>query len=262
MIIKRSGEKVPYDEGKLRFSLQRSGASKEQIAGIVAKVKAKLKPGMSTTELYRFVSQQLGKRETIACCKYGLKDAMINLGFRGFVFEKFIGKLMAKLGYSVKLNQIMPGKNVTHEIDVSATKGNERIMIECKHHSKPWLGTHINVALATYARFLDVQKNYSAPMLVTNTKFTTAVINYSRSVNLRLLGWKYPRQNSLEQLIEQLKLYPVTALHLPKHVLDQCLDSGVITIDDVKKMTPATLSKRARIPQKHAQAAVEQAKKF
>jgi len=75
------------------------------------------------------------------------------------------------------------------------------------------------VALANYARFLDIEKgrflnsnlNYKS-ILVTNTKFTDEAIKYSKCVGVELLGWKYPIGSGLEKSIEKNQLYPITIL--------------------------------------------------
>ncbi len=261
-VVKRDGEKVPYDEDKLRQSLKRVNASRAVIEEIVAKVERKIYDGITTKELFGFVFKELKKYQKESSYKYNLKNAIIHLGHAGYVFEKFIAKLFERKGYHVKLNQMMPGKRVSHEIDVDATKGNERIMIECKHHSKPWLGTHIEVALAVYARFLDLKEHYTVPMLVTNTKFTSQVIRYAEGAGLRLMGWKYPKKGSLEEEIEKLKMYPVTILEVPHHVLLSCINSEIILLDDIQKFSASELSKKARISIEFANNLQNQTTKF
>ncbi len=261
-VVKRDGERVPYDEEKLKQSLKRVSAGRDVIEEIVAKVERVIYDGMTTKELFSFVFKELKKRQVESSYKYNLKNAIIHLGHAGYVFEQFIGKLFERKGYQVKLNQMMPGKRVSHEIDVSATKGNERIMIECKHHFKPWLGTHIDVALAVYARFLDLKQHYTVPELVTNTKFTSQVIGYAEGVGLQLLGWKYPKKESLEEQIDKYKLYPVTILEVPHHVMLSCINSGVITLDDVQAASASELSKKARIDAEFANKLQEQSEKF
>lgn len=261
-VFKRDGTRVPYSEEKLRNSLKRVNAGRVVVEEIVAKVERKLYDGMTTKELFGFVFKELKKYQRESSYKYNLKNAIIHLGHAGYVFEKFIGKLFECKGYKVKLNQMMPGKRVSHEIDVNATKGNERIMIECKHHSKPWLGTHIEVALAVYARFLDLKEHYTVPMLVTNTKFTSQVIRYAEGAGLRLMGWKYPKKGSLEEEIEKHKMYPVTILEVPHHVLLACINSEIILLDQVRALSASELSRKARISIGFANNLKEQADQF
>ena len=134
------------------------------------------------------------------------------MGREGYAFEKLVSIILKKQGFSTSLNQIIKGKYIKHEIDVSAVKDNEKIMVECKHHNKPWLGTDIQTALYVYARFIDVKKSFTGPMLVTNTRFSRQVVTYSKGIGLKLMGWKCPKGDSLEYYIEKFKLYPITML--------------------------------------------------
>jgi hypothetical protein len=49
-------------------------------------------------------------------------------------------------------------------------------------------------------------------VVITNTKFTTAAIDYGTCVGLELISWDYPKNKSLQEWIERTKLYPVTVL--------------------------------------------------
>jgi hypothetical protein len=115
-------------------------------------------------------------------------------------------------------------------------------MIEAKHHDKPWLGESIQTALYVYARFLDLKKSYTKSMLVTNTKFSPQVIEYSNGVGIQLLGWNFPKTNSLKELVEKFKLYPITVLNIKKEKILSYLENGIITIQDlqnVENLSPA-----------------------
>ncbi len=261
-VVKRDGSRVPYNEKKIVRSLKKIGTKDEVIDAVLSAVKRKLYNGITTTQLFVIVSQELKKNKPELCCKYNLKQALINLGFAGFLFEKFVAKILKHQGYDVALNRIIKGKNVTHEIDVSANKGNEKIMVECKHHSKPWLGTHIETALAVYARFLDVKHTYNKAMLVTNTKFTNHVINYSKGVGVQVMGWDYPKDNSLKLCVEKLKMYPVTALKLNKNVISACLRNNIITVHDVLRIPPAKLAKTIHVKESIVKSLIEQSQKI
>ncbi|MBU90072.1 hypothetical protein CMO94_00910 [Candidatus Woesearchaeota archaeon] len=172
----------------------------------------------------------------------------------------FVSILLKKQGYSIKLNRIIKGEYIRHEIDISAIKGKERIMVECKHHAKPWLGTSIQTALYVYARFLDVKKLFTVPMLVTNTKFSPQVITYSKGIGLELMGWKIPKDNSLECNIEKYKLYPVTMLSsLDKKKISELLRLNIILISELFDIGSSRLSKILRIPKSKANKILEEA---
>jgi hypothetical protein len=111
---------------------------------------------------------------------------------------------------------------VTHEVDVTAQKDNRHIMVECKFHNQPGVKSDVKVALYVQARFEDVAKKWQQEpshgqrfheaWLVTNTKLTTDAIRYASCVGMTAIGWRFPEDNSLEHLIEQFNLHPLTCL--------------------------------------------------
>ena len=139
-----------------------------------------------------------------------------------------------------------------------AEKGTEKIMVECKHHRREFIVAHIQTALYVYARFLDVKKNFTTPMLATNTKFTPQVLTYARGVGLRLLGWSYPKGNGLEDLLAQYKLYPITMHHmLDQRIIDKCLENNIVLLTDIERFTPKKLSTMLEISETKAKQIID-----
>ncbi len=261
-VIKLNGEKEKYSESKIKRSLMNAGATKKQAREIAAKVRRILYNNITTKEIFRYAFREYKKIEPVMGCKFNLKNSILQLGESGFPFEAFIERILIAEGYSCKRNLIVKGKIITHEIDVTAKKGKEVLMVECKHHSKPWVGENIQTALYVYARFLDVKKRFTRPMLATNTKFSKQVIDYSRGVGLKLLGWKYPRGESLEKKIEKFKLFPITTIPLKRFVLEACLKNDIILLQDLRKYTPKKLSRLFRISKTQAENIVKKASKI
>lgn len=236
LVEKMDGTQEPYDSEKLRKSLKRVGADKKVIDEILEKVNSILHDGIKTKKLFRFVHKELDKTRPAAGLKYNLKRAMIDMRIHGgFVFEKFIGKVLEKQGYKIKMNPIVKGEFITHEIDVAADKEDEKLLVEVKHHMRPWEGVSIQTALYVYARFLETKKTFNRPMLVTNTKFSGQVIRYSKGVGIRLMGWKYPYKNSLEDNIAKYNLYPITCLKLPREQTEEWLKRNVLTLQQLRQ---------------------------
>ncbi|OYT36442.1 hypothetical protein B6U91_01180 [Candidatus Pacearchaeota archaeon ex4484_71] len=234
-VKKMNGKLERYSKSKLRKSIIRSGASREVVEEILEKVEKILYDGIETRKIFRFVSSQLKRKENSVELRYNLKRSVMDLMINGgFVFEKFVGKLFEKKGYKVCLNKVVRGKSISHEIDVTARKGREVLMIESKHHMNPWLGEQIQTALYVYARFLDLKEKYTKPFLVTNTKFSAQVIKYSNSVGIRLMGWNYPKGDSLSENITKHNLYPITILGLSKLDLNRYLEKDILTLEDMK----------------------------
>ena len=53
IVTKASGDKVPFDQSKLRRSLERSGAKDIVIQQVIKEIELSLYDGMSTKEIYK-----------------------------------------------------------------------------------------------------------------------------------------------------------------------------------------------------------------
>ena len=154
--------------------------------------------------------------------RYSLKKALFSLGPTGFPFEKFVAELFRRKGYTTTTNVHLQGICVSHEVDVLTTAP-ERIAMEIKFHNNMHIRSDMKEVLYVKARFDDLtgrtNKDPSPQkgavdrcILVTNTKFTNNAIKYADCAGVPLLGWSYPRQQNLQQYIEEVDAHPVTCL--------------------------------------------------
>jgi len=244
LITKASGQVVPFSEEKLRNSLIRSGADNDQIEKILNEISDKLFEGMSTKKLYRLAFNMLKGNSSHLAAKYHLKRAIMELGPSGYPFEKFIGELLKRQGYSVTVGEIVKGKCVNHEIDVIALADHHHFMIECKYHNLQGIICDVKIPLYIQSRFKDVEaewlkqpghdKMVHQGWVVTNTKFSTDAIKYGNCIGLKLLGWDYPAKESLKALIDNFGLYPVTCLTTLSHSEKQkLLDKKIVLCQEV-----------------------------
>ncbi|MCR4284345.1 MAG: ATP cone domain-containing protein [Parcubacteria group bacterium] len=220
-IIKASGEKELFNKSKFCLSLKKAGAPGNIVDEVCSKINEELKPGMTTTQIFRKASQYLMKDDFVVAANYSLKRGIAALGPAGFNFEKFLAVVIGSLGYKVKLNQMMKGRCVTHEVDLTAERGNEHFLIEAKYHNGSGIKTHIDVAMYADARLADIafieeQKesahNNHKMWLITNTEFTKTALRYGRCRNLKLTSWRGPAKEGLKDIIIKNKLYPITVL--------------------------------------------------
>jgi hypothetical protein len=218
-VINLRGEREPFSFEKTYQSARNVGASKEIAIAIAKEIEKEVFEGISTSQIFDRIFELLLKKSPKSAIKFNLRKAILKLGPTGFPFEKFISKIFEAEGFEVKTNQTIPGFCTDYEIDFLARKEKLILVGECKFHHVPGGRIDLQVALANYARFLDIEKgrflnsnmNYKS-ILVTNTKFTTEAIKYSNCVGVELLGWKYPPGKGLEKLIEKNQLYPITIL--------------------------------------------------
>lgn len=263
-VIKSSGERVKFDSSKLLNSLMRSGAEKQTAEKVLNKVKPLLYDGIYTGKIYRLAFRELRKLDMPSASRYEMKWAITRLGRNGegFSFEEFVAKIFEREGYSVKRHQILKGKSgITHEIDVVAEKGKEKLMIECKHHSKPGMWINVQVPLYVYARYLDLGDIFTGAMIVTNSRFSEQSEDYSKSAGIRLMSWDYPAGESLKDTVDRYAIYPLTVLHSVDNAsLGRLLVKGIVTVSDIL-VTPASnlfslIGKNAAAVRKEAESLV------
>lgn len=238
-VIKASGELEPYNESKLRRSLQNAGASHLVIDHITQSINDHLVDGITTQKIYREAFRLLHSSSSKSAAKYRLKEAIFELGPTGYLFEKFVAELLSRLGYETETGIVVNGDCVTHEIDVIAHKGDDYFMIECKFHNRNENRCNIKIPLYIQARFLDVRKNWSKlpghknknhkGWVITNTRFTEDAQKYAECVGLNLLSWDYPEKHGIKDLAGRVKLHPVTCLStLSKNEKDNLLKHEIL----------------------------------
>ena len=254
-VINYRQESHPFSAEKIYKSCIRSGASEEIAQEISKEIKDQVYSGITTAEIAKLVKKLLAKKSKRSSIRFSLKEAMRKLGPSGFHFEKYITSIFLENDFNVKINQMIPGFCIpSYEIDFLAEKDNLKYVGECKYHSYPGKRVDLKVALYNNARFLDISKKYtlekikSKSILVTNTKFTQRAIQYSECSNVDLLGWRYPRDNGLEKLIEQSNLYPITILPSFKNAFkDIFANKQIMLVKDLLKKTPKQISEKTKV---------------
>jgi hypothetical protein len=162
----------------------------------------------------------------------------MEMGPTGFPFEMYVSKILEAQGYKTQVNQIMLGKCVNHEVDVIATKDDQKILVECKFHHKVGIKSDLHVALYTKARFDDLKDRhgFTKVMLATNTKITIDALAYADCEGIDVMSWSYPQNKGIRDLIENLKLYPVTQLSFLNLTQKQeLLSKDVVLINQICK---------------------------
>lgn len=245
-ITKRNGEKVPFNVQKLIDSLDRSGASVEDIEKVIGEVAKNLVDGISTRKVYQMAYGILRKKSQQAAGKYRLKKAIFELGPTGYPFERFVGELLKNQGYKVEVGIIVQGHCVQHEVDVVAEKDDRKYMIECKYHRDASKKSDVKVSLYIHSRFQDVEKQWNKKpeesqrfhqgWIVTNTRFTEDAIQFGKCAGMNLIAWDYPAKGNLRQRIDQSGLHPVTALQtLTKAEKQGLLDMDLVLCQNIDK---------------------------
>jgi len=221
-VIKHSGHVVPFDIEKLKFSLQKSGASPDLIKESISQIQSQMYEGITTKEIYKMAFAMLKKASNAHAARYNLRSALLMLGPEGFFFEKFISRLYAAEGFKTKTNLTLQGKCVSHEVDVILKKENTISMIECKFHSSRESCSDVKVPLYILSRFNDLKpkkhtlfsnsETITSCIIATNNRFTKDAENFAICSGISLLSWDYPRDNNIKNKIDKGALYPITCL--------------------------------------------------
>ena len=263
-VIKFNGEEELFSDKKVYQSAKRVGASDQLAREISRTIEKEVYPGMKTSQIFSLVKKKLKQETPRAALRFNLKKAIRRLGPTGFPFEKYMGEVFASQGFKVLLNQEIVGACVSYEIDFLAQKNNLLYIGECKYRNLRKGRVHSRDALANHARFLDIEKGSFSKnkkiksLLVTNTKFTTKVIKYSQCVGVELLGWRFPKNRGLEQLIESQKLYPITILPgLNKYLAERFSQKGIMLAKDL--LDRDRVIRITKIPEKQLRPLVKQA---
>jgi len=246
-VTKSNGEKELFEENKLIESLKAAGGSKEAIDEIVDRVEDEMKDGMSTALIYARAFDLLRSSNLHhAAARYSMRRALADLGPNGYPFEKFVAEIFKAWGYETVTDMIVEGHCVEHEVDVVAWKEDKLDMVEAKFHNEFGLKSDLKVALYVKARFEDLanqkftfggrERTLSKGWLITNTKFTNEAIKFAECSGLHLIGWNYPHSGNLQQLIEELALFPFTILSsVDGQTRRNLFDQGIVLCRDLVK---------------------------
>lgn len=244
-IVKADGGVEEFKPQKLISSLKKAGARPAEVSRILAQVETSLQDGMRTQMIYQKAFQLLRETEEPTAARYSLRRAVFSLGPTGFPFEDFLGRIFEAEGYKTKRRLVLRGKCATHEIDLAAYSPADTFIAEAKFHARPGIKSDLQVAMYSYARFLDLASTQICKAdtcgivslrVATNTKFTHAAIKYAECSGIKLLSWDYPRHESLHEKIERHKTYPITVLtHLSTNQKQALLMKGTILCSDIVK---------------------------
>ncbi len=245
MIRKADGSIEPFDEGKLRTSLENIGLRRPHIEELTRGVREILTEYPTTDEVYSYVSSLLKKRYLKGALKYSLKKALFALGPTGFPFENYMAELFRKEGWNAEVGVFLKGKCAEHEVDVLLKRGSDTVAVEAKFHSSGRFKTDLKTVLYIHSRFNDLEKcsriqksmgvrSAKRGMLVTNTQFTKRALEYAQCAGVPLMGWKVPRGNSLRDLIEKNNVHPITCLpSLKPSDLKKLFSNNIVLCQDM-----------------------------
>jgi hypothetical protein len=264
-IIKASGISEKFDKRKIENTAIKAGTSKDFAREVANKVEEEIREGDTTKHILNLTLNLLKSHPDVAE-RYDLKRAIMELGPHGFLFEEYVAQILQAYGYKTKTDQFIKGKDITHEIDVVAS--NDKVsIIEAKYHNLAGTYTHTNVALYSYARFLDLKTNpknkIDESWIVTNTKCTDRAILYSKGVGQKIISWNYPRVGSLQELIEKKGLYPITIYKtITRPIKEKLFQAKIVLAKDLQRHSVEELKSKTGLDEKILQKILDETKRL
>lgn len=246
LVVKKSGEEEVYSEEKVKHSMNRVGVPENLQPEVLAHIQEKFENGkMTTDDVFYHIMEYLEPRDRKSSLRLNLRQAIFELGPTGFPFEQYLGQIFKGMGYEVASNLILNGDCVRHEIDLLLEKEGHKEIVEVKFHNHHVVKTDVQVALYTYARFLDVkEKNHIDNVwLVTNTKLSQDAITYANCKGMPVIAWNYPEKGNLQDLVEDPQMYPITLLtSLSAQEKKRLIEKNIVFCRDLLTKSDADLA--------------------
>lgn len=262
-VIKFDGTRAPFDPGRVRKSVMRTGASRKLADEVVSAIQGRMHDGMRTKEIYAMVREELEKRNVCFACRYNLRDALLKLGPAGYKFEKYVASILRAHQYDAHVpEEEYQGSCVLHEIDVIAEKDGRRVFIEAKFRNDYRDVVNLKDTMATWSRFLDLVDgaavgtcpHFDECWIVTNARFTERAAQFGTCKGIHMIGWNTPQERSFAQLVDIVALYPVTVLtdHVTQSELESLSDQGIMLCKEAIEFDPENLAARTDLSPKRS----------
>jgi hypothetical protein len=166
--------------------------------------------------------------------------------------------LLAHSGFEVSPNRILPGKCVEHEVDAIAKKDDVTYFVEAKHHVNYHTPTGLDESRIARAILEDVSEGFEcgncdlkidAAMIVTNTRYSEHARRYGKCRGILQIGWRSPSDLSLQNMIEENNLYPISCIRsLKRATKNKLVNAGIVLMKQLLEEKTATLARKTGIP--------------
>jgi Holliday junction resolvase-like predicted endonuclease len=255
-VTKADGTTQPFDRQKVIQTCLRLRSTREKAENVADRIEGELHDGISTQEIIGRIYRYLAEYRPQVRYEADLRQALALLRPKPD-FEQYVARLLREYGYNTVGPLILRGRCVEHEIDCIACRGGEAIYVEVKHHASPHIFTGLDIFLQAKATFQDLVEGYTAglnkisiqrAMVVCNTKLSDHARQYASCAQIEYICWKSPPERSLEKLIEERKLYPITMLKMLDRETEEKLgDAGIFLLRELLDLDKKELSTKTGI---------------
>jgi Restriction endonuclease len=253
-VTKANGSTQLFDKEKVIRTCLRFGASRQTAYEIADKVERRLYEGIPTAKILQMTLWFLRKYKPAVSQLFDLRKGLSLMNSKP-EFEIFVQALLDANGFEVSPNRIISGKCVEHEVDAVAKKNGITYIVEAKHHVNYHTQTGLDESRIARATLEDLTEGFALgdndlkvdrAMIVTNTRYSEQAIRYGMCRNILQIGWNSPVNLSVQSMIEEKNLYPLSCLKSLKwDARMNLVNSGTLLIKQLVEEDTAKLSKES-----------------
>jgi hypothetical protein len=268
-VTKADGTRQLFDREKVVRTCLRMGASRKIADAVAERVEKRLYDGIPTSKILQVTFRLLRSYKPAIKHVLDLRRGLSLMDSKP-EFEIFVQLLLAHNGFEVSPNRLVEGKCVEHEVDAIARKGGVTYFVEAKHHVNYHTPTGLDESRIARAILEDVTEGFEAgscdlkidrAMIVTNTRYSEHAMRYGKCRNILQIGWSSPASLSLQSMIEEKNLYPLSCLRgLKRETKTKLVNSGIVLMKQLFEEKPSTLSRKTGIPKETMKQIAEKTK--
>ncbi len=267
-LTKADGSKQLFHIDKVVRTCLRMGASSQLAFQIAQKVENRVYDGMPTKTVLQLIFRFMRKHKPSVGYLFDLRKGLSQMGSKP-EFEVFVRVLLEHHGFEVESNKILKGRCVEHEVDAIAKKDGVTYFVEAKHHLSYHAFTGLDESRIARAILEDVSEGYAMgtinfkidkAMIVTNTRYSEHAIKYGQCRDITQIGWNYPANEGLENMIEEKSLHPLSCLRgLRNEDRLKLAESGFVLIRQILAENQGALAKKTGLRRELAGEIIEKA---
>jgi len=267
-VTKADGTRQLFDREKVVRTCLRMGASRKIADDVAERVEKSLYDGIPTSKILQMAFRLLRSYKPAIRHLLDLRRGLSLMDSKP-EFEIFVQILLARNRFEVSPNRIVAGKCVEHEVDAIARKGGVTYFVEAKHHVNYHTPTGLDESRIARAILEDVTEGFQCgscdlkidgAIIVTNTRYSEHARRYGKCRNILQIGWNSPANLSLQSMIEEKNLYPLSCLRgLKRETKTKLVNSGIVLMKQLFEEKQSTLARKTRVPKETLKQIIEKA---
>lgn len=157
-----------------------------------------------------------------------------------------------------------------HEVDAIARKDGVTYFVEAKHHLSYYSLTELDESCIICAVFEDISESYQLgttdfkvdkAMIVINNRYSEHAIKYGQCRGILQIGWNYPANHGLENMIEEKRLHPLSCLrNLSSEDRLKLADCGLVFVRQLFAEDQSALARKTGLKIETVKAIMEKAR--